>query len=198
MTAHRGRRRVGPSAAGRSRCLPSGPADPPVRRGEQGDLVRARARRDGGGRGLPRQPSLTRRAGDLLRELHLATTKAVAALAGKFDAAIWVPVPVGSIADVTAVTARRITSEEVNGAFWDEAASDRYRGVLGVAEDPVDSADIIGDPRASGAGRGDDPGGGPGAGQGWYDNEWGFTCQMIREAFTGLELPAPCLDDVRL
>jgi glyceraldehyde-3-phosphate dehydrogenase/erythrose-4-phosphate dehydrogenase len=27
----------------------------------------------------------------------------------------------------------------------------------------------------------------------WYDNEWGFTCQMIREAFAALALPAPDL-----
>ena len=80
----------------------------------------------------------------------LATTKALPNLAGKFDGvAIRVPIPVGSIADVTAVTARPVTREEVNDAFRDEAASDRYRGILGVADDPVVSADIIGDPRAS-------------------------------------------------
>jgi glyceraldehyde 3-phosphate dehydrogenase len=31
----------------------------------------------------------------------------------------------------------------------------------------------------------------------WYDNEWGFTCQMIREAFTAVGLPAPDLGQVR-
>jgi len=56
-----------------------------------------------------------------------------------------VPIPVGSIADVVAVTARPVTREEVNDAFREEAASDRYRGILGVADDPVVSADIIGD-----------------------------------------------------
>jgi glyceraldehyde 3-phosphate dehydrogenase len=60
-----------------------------------------------------------------------------------------VPIPVGSIADVTAVTARPVTREEVNDAFRDEAAGGRYCGVLGVADDPVVSADIIGGPRAS-------------------------------------------------
>jgi glyceraldehyde 3-phosphate dehydrogenase len=130
----------------------------------------------------------------------LATTKALPALAGKFDGvAIRVPIPVGSIADVTAVTARPITREEVNDAFRDEAASDRYRGILGVAEDPVVSADIIGDSRASvldlAMTRVVD--------QtlvkvmSWYDNEWGFTCQMIREAFTALSLPAPDLTQIR-
>jgi len=130
----------------------------------------------------------------------LATTKALPALAGRFDGvAIRVPVPVGSIADVTAVTARPVTREEVNDAFRDEAASHRYRGILGVAEDPVVSADIVGDPRASVVD----------AAMtrvvdltlvkilSWYDNEWGFTCQMIREAFTALGLPAPDLSQIR-
>jgi glyceraldehyde-3-phosphate dehydrogenase/erythrose-4-phosphate dehydrogenase len=31
----------------------------------------------------------------------------------------------------------------------------------------------------------------------WYDNEWGFTCQMIREAFAALGLPAPDLSQIR-
>ena len=80
----------------------------------------------------------------------LATTKALPALAEKFNGvAIRVPIPVGSIADVTAVTARPVTREEVNDAFRDEAVGGRYCGVLGVADDPVVSAEIIGDPRAS-------------------------------------------------
>ena len=122
----------------------------------------------------------------------LATTKALPNLAGKFDGvAIRVPVPVGSIADVTAVTARPVTREEVNDAFRDEAASDRYRGILGVADDPVVSADIIGDPRASVVDQT------LVKVMSWYDNEWGFTCQMIREAFTTLGLPAPDLSQIR-
>jgi glyceraldehyde 3-phosphate dehydrogenase len=122
----------------------------------------------------------------------LATTKALPALTGRFDGvAIRVPIPVGSIADVVAVTTRPVTPDEVNDAFREEAASDRYRGILGVAEDPVVSADIIGDPRASvvdvAMTRVVD--GTLVKVMSWYDNEWGFTCQMIREAFTSLGLP---------
>ncbi len=130
----------------------------------------------------------------------LATTKALPALAGRFDGvAIRVPVPVGSMADVVAVTTRPVTREEVNDAFRDEAASRRYQGILGVADDPVVSADIIGDPRASVV----DLAMTRVVDQtlvkvmSWYDNEWGFTCQMIREAFTALGLPAPDLSQVR-
>jgi glyceraldehyde 3-phosphate dehydrogenase len=31
----------------------------------------------------------------------------------------------------------------------------------------------------------------------WYDNEWGFACQMIREAFTALGLAVPDLSQAR-
>jgi glyceraldehyde 3-phosphate dehydrogenase len=80
-----------------------------------------------------------------------------------------------------------------------EAASDRYRGILGVAEDPVVSADIIGDPRASvvdvAMTRVVD--GTLVKVMSWYDNEWGFACQMIREAYAALGLPVPDLSQAR-
>ncbi|MGH3260250.1 MAG: hypothetical protein ACRDOU_33435 [Streptosporangiaceae bacterium] len=103
------------------------------------------------------------------------------------------------MADVTAVTTRSVTREEVNDAFREEASGDRYRGILGVADDSVVAADIIGDLRASVA----DAAmtrvveGTLVKVMSWYDNEWGFTCQMIREAFTALGLPAPDLSQVR-
>ncbi|MGH3201357.1 MAG: hypothetical protein ACRDP5_04780 [Streptosporangiaceae bacterium] len=130
----------------------------------------------------------------------LATTKALPGLAGRFDGvAIRVPVPAGSIANVTAVTARSVTREEVNDAFREEASGGRYRGVLGVADDPVVSADIIGDPRASAvdAAMTRVVDGTLVKVMSWYDNEWGFTCQIIREAFIALGLPAPDLSQVR-
>lgn len=130
----------------------------------------------------------------------LATAKALPGLAGRFDGvAVRVPIPVGSIADVVAVTARPTTREELNGVFREEAASDRYRGILGVAEDPVVSADIIGDSRASivdvAMTRVVD--GTLVKVMSWYDNEWGFACQMIREAFAALGLPASDLSQIR-
>lgn len=130
----------------------------------------------------------------------LAATKALPGLAGRFDGvAIRVPVPAGSIADVTAVITRSVTREEVNDAFWGEASGDRYRGILGVAGDPVVSAGIIGHPRASvvDAAMTRVVDGTLVMVMSWYDNEWGFTCQMIREAFTAPGLPAPDLSQVR-
>jgi glyceraldehyde 3-phosphate dehydrogenase len=130
----------------------------------------------------------------------LATTKALPGLAGRFDGvAVRVPIPVGSIADVVAVTARPTSRQEVNDVFREESASDRYGGILGVAEDPVVSADIIGDSRASvvdvAMTRVVD--GTLVKVMSWYDNEWGFACQMIREAFAALGLPAPDLGQIR-
>jgi glyceraldehyde 3-phosphate dehydrogenase len=115
----------------------------------------------------------------------LATTKAVPDLEGRFDGvAIRVPVAVGSIADVVAVAARATSREEVVDIFREEASSDRYRGVLGVSEEPLVSSDIIGDPRASVVDlqmtRVVD--GTLVKVMSWYDNEWGFTHQMVRQA----------------
>ena len=79
-----------------------------------------------------------------------ATTRAVPELAGRFDGiAVRAPIPVGSIADIVFVASRPTTTEEVNEAFRQEAATARYEGILGVSEDPLVSADIVGDPRAA-------------------------------------------------
>jgi glyceraldehyde 3-phosphate dehydrogenase len=80
----------------------------------------------------------------------IATAKALPQYEGKFDGiAIRAPIPVGSIADVTCVTERATRVDEVNTIFREEAQSNRYQGIQGVAEDPIVSADIVKDPRAS-------------------------------------------------
>ena len=114
-----------------------------------------------------------------------ATTKALPQYEGKFDGvAVRVPVPVGSISDIVLLTERKTTVEEVNNIFKEEAESERYRGILGVTEDPIVSSDIIKDPRAAiidlGMTRVVD--GDLVKVMSWYDNEWGYTNQMIREA----------------
>ncbi len=114
-----------------------------------------------------------------------ATTRALPELKGRFDGiAVRAPIPVGSIADIVFVSARATTAEEINDVFREEAATDRYQGILGVSDDPLVSSDIIGDPRASVVDldltRVVD--GTLAKVLAWYDNEWGFTNQMIREA----------------
>ncbi|MBN1613286.1 MAG: type I glyceraldehyde-3-phosphate dehydrogenase [Deltaproteobacteria bacterium] len=115
----------------------------------------------------------------------VATTKALPRYRGKFDGvAVRAPIPVGSLSDLVFLTERKTTVEEINDIFMQEAASERYRGILGVAEDPIVSSDIIKDPRAAIF----DPrmtqvvDGDLVKVMAWYDNEWGYTNQMIREA----------------
>jgi glyceraldehyde 3-phosphate dehydrogenase len=121
-----------------------------------------------------------------------ATTRAVPELAGRFDGiAVRAPIPVGSVADIVFVASRPTTAAEVNEAFRQEAATARYEGILGASEDPLVSADIVGDPRAAiidlELTRVVD--GTLVKVMAWYDNEWGFTHQMIREARSVLGLP---------
>jgi glyceraldehyde 3-phosphate dehydrogenase len=123
----------------------------------------------------------------------LATTRALPELAGRFDGvALRVPIAVGSIADITMVTTRPTSVMEVNDLVREEAHTDRYRRVLGVAEDPIVSTDIIGDPRASvvDAAMTRVVDGTLVKIMSWYDNEWGFTHQMVREALAILGVDA--------
>jgi len=94
------------------------------------------------------------------------------------------PIPVGSLADIVFVTERETTVEEVNRIFREEAESEKYTNILGVTEDPIVSSDIVEDPRASvvDLGMTQVVDGNLVKVMSWYDNEWGFTSQMIREA----------------
>ncbi|UII78249.1 type I glyceraldehyde-3-phosphate dehydrogenase [Flagellimonas sp. CMM7] len=114
----------------------------------------------------------------------IATTKALPEYAGKFDGvAIRVPVPIGSISDLTFVTERPVTAEEVNKILIEEAETERYANVLDKTDEPIVSSDIIKSPYASTVDLamtrvvdGDLL-----KVMTWYDNEWGFTNQMIRQ-----------------
>ncbi|MBT34327.1 MAG: type I glyceraldehyde-3-phosphate dehydrogenase [Thalassobius sp.] len=114
----------------------------------------------------------------------VATTKALPEYAGKFDGlAIRVPVAVGSISDITIVTDRPTSAQEINEILTQEAKTDRYQKVFTVTNDPIVSSDIIKSPYASIADLSMTK-----VVDGdllkvltWYDNEWGFTNQMIRQ-----------------
>lgn len=119
----------------------------------------------------------------------LATTRVLPDLIDRFDGvAVRVPIPVGSIADIVAVTTRPTSADEINEIFRAEADSDRYHGIVGVAEDPIVSADIVGDPRAAviDAAMTRVVDGTLAKIMAWYDNEWGFTNQMVRTALVVL------------
>ncbi|RJR54832.1 MAG: type I glyceraldehyde-3-phosphate dehydrogenase [Desulfobacteraceae bacterium] len=114
-----------------------------------------------------------------------ATFRALPQFKGKFDGvAVRAPIPVGSIADIVFVTERSVAVEEINRIFQEEAQTERYKGVLGASRDELVSADIIQDSRASIVDLtmtqvvdGDLV-----KVMSWYDNEWGYSAQMVREA----------------
>lgn len=115
----------------------------------------------------------------------IATTKALPELEGKFDgAAIRGPVPVGSITDINFVTSRATSIEELNTIFQEEAESDRYKGVIRASDEHLVSSDIIGDSHASiiDLTMTQVVGGNLVKVMSWYDNEWGYVNQMVREA----------------
>ncbi len=117
----------------------------------------------------------------------IATTKALPQYEGVFNGvALRVPVPVGSIADLTFLMERDTTVEEINSILEEEAASDRYKDVLGATYDELVSSDIIQDPRASivDLGMTHVVDGDMVKIMTWYDNEWGYTNQMVREAIS--------------
>jgi glyceraldehyde 3-phosphate dehydrogenase len=101
-------------------------------------------------------------------------------LAGRLDGyALRVPVPTGSVTDLT-VTVRRETSvEEVNAAMR-AAAEGPMAGIISYVEDPIVSADIVTDPAScifdAGLTKviGDQV-----KVVGWYDNEWGFSNRLV-------------------
>ncbi len=114
----------------------------------------------------------------------IATTRVLPQYQGKFDGvAVRAPIPVGSISDLVFLTEKDTTVEEVNAILKEEAETEKYKGIFGVTEEPLVSSDIVGLSYASLADlemtRVVD--GNLIKIMAWYDNEWGFTKQMIRE-----------------
>jgi len=107
------------------------------------------------------------------------------ALKGKLDGtAIRVPTPNVSLVDFTFDAARETSADEVNGMMKKAANSNRFRGILGVTDEPLVSVDFNHDAHSSTfdltqtqvldkkfvrvlA---------------WYDNEWGFSNRMVEAA----------------
>ena len=68
-------------------------------------------------------------------------------LKGKLDGtSLRVPTPVGSITDLVANLGREASIEEINAAFAEAAAAPSTRGVLEYSDEPLVSADIVGNP----------------------------------------------------
>jgi len=123
---------------------------------------------------IPTTTGAARAVGEVLPELK-----------GKLDgSAIRVPVPDGSIVDLTFTPKRDTSVEEVNGALKAASESGRLKGILGYSTDPLVSIDIVHTPQSSTV---DSLETAVLEGKlvrvvSWYDNEWGFSNRMIDTA----------------
>lgn len=113
----------------------------------------------------------------------IAVTKAFPKLTGLFDGiSLRVPVPAGSIVDVTFISKRETTKEEVNKILKESAKDKRWEGIFTVTEEDLVSSDILGEPYASIA----DlqftrvVGGNLVKVLAWYDNESGYTRTLVK------------------
>ncbi|MBE9404931.1 type I glyceraldehyde-3-phosphate dehydrogenase [Brachybacterium sp. p3-SID1565] len=101
-------------------------------------------------------------------------------LKGKFDGyALRVPVPTGSVTDLTFEASKETSVEEVNAAIK-KAAEGPLKGILAYSEDPLVSKDIEGDPHSSiFDGLSTKVIGNQVKVVSWYDNEWGYSCRTV-------------------
>jgi glyceraldehyde 3-phosphate dehydrogenase len=101
-------------------------------------------------------------------------------LVGKLDGyALRVPVPTGSITDLTVELTNPATVDEINAAYKAAAEGD-LKGILSYTEDPIVSSDIVSDAHSSIF----DAGltkviGNQVKVASWYDNEWGYSNRLV-------------------
>ena len=102
-------------------------------------------------------------------------------LKGRLDGmALRVPTPTGSITDLVATLKREASVDEVNAAFAAAASDPAYRGVLEYSDEPLVSADIVGNPSSCVYSAVDTMANGPMIKVlGWYDNEWGYSNRLV-------------------
>ncbi|MEK6647780.1 MAG: type I glyceraldehyde-3-phosphate dehydrogenase [Actinomycetota bacterium] len=101
-------------------------------------------------------------------------------LKGKLDGyAMRVPVPTGSVTDLTVELAKEVSAADINAAMK-AAANGPLKGFMSYTEDPIVSSDIVTDPSSCIF----DSGltkviGSTAKVVGWYDNEWGYSNRLV-------------------
>jgi glyceraldehyde 3-phosphate dehydrogenase len=103
-------------------------------------------------------------------------------LKGKLDGyALRVPVPTGSITDLTLVSNTDVTIDEIKAAYKAAAAEGPLKGILLYTEDEIVSSDIVTDPHSSifDAGLVKVIDGNLVKISSWYDNEWGYSNRLV-------------------
>jgi glyceraldehyde 3-phosphate dehydrogenase len=112
----------------------------------------------------------------------IATTKVLPQLVGKMDGlAIRAPVPVGSIIDFVVTTEKPISVDLVNNAFKKAAQSEGMKGILGVTDEELVSADIVDTPYSSIVDLLSTMAIGDHTVKvlSWYDNEWAYALRCV-------------------
>ncbi len=142
-------------------------ADQNLQDGPHSDLRRARA---AGLSIVPTSTGAAKAIGLVLPELK-----------GKLDGfALRVPVPTGSITDLTIEAGQRVTLEQVQDLYRKASDSGDLKGILRYTDEPIVSADIVGDPFSSIVDGGlirviDNQV----KISSWYDNEWGYSNRLV-------------------
>ena len=142
-------------------------ADQNLQDGPHSDLRRARA---AGVNIVPTSTGAAKAIGLVLPELK-----------GKLDGfALRVPVPTGSITDLTVEASKEASVDEIKDVFKKASDSGPYKGILRYTEEPIVSSDIVGDPYSSIV----DAGlirvlGNQVKISSWYDNEWGYSNRLV-------------------
>lgn len=113
----------------------------------------------------------------------IAVARAVKELEGKFDGiALRVPVAAGSIADITFISKRKTSVQEVNDILSEASQSPRWKGILKTTKEPLVSSDIIKEPYGAivdlNFTRVVD--GDLIKVLSWYDNEWGYASTLVK------------------
>jgi glyceraldehyde 3-phosphate dehydrogenase len=95
--------------------------------------------------------------------------------------AVRVPMPTGSLVDLTVEAERSTSAEEINSAFRDVADQGALAGILEYTEDPIVSSDIVGSSYSSifDAGLTSVIDGTQVKVVAWYDNEWGYSSRLV-------------------
>lgn len=115
----------------------------------------------------------------------IAVTQTLPQLKGKFDGlSVRVPIPTVSLSDMTFLVKRPVTKEEINEALVKASKNARWKGILGVTDEPLVSSDFVGDPHScivdlslTNVVDGDLL-----KVVAWYDNEWGYANRLCEIA----------------
>ena len=111
-----------------------------------------------------------------------AAAKCIPSLQGKFNGlSVRVPTPVVSLSDITAISKRPTSVEEINDIFRRAASQDYYQGILAATEEELVSIDYRGNSNSSivDLKLTDVIGGNLIKVVAWYDNEWGYSNRLV-------------------